>query len=46
MAPSTTYGGAPLPDLGPATGEALANLIASGDAKTLDLRNFDPARFS
>lgn len=32
--------------LGPATGEALANLIASGDAKTLDLRNFDPARFS
>ncbi|KAH8061192.1 hypothetical protein JL722_4494 [Aureococcus anophagefferens] len=31
--------------LGPATGEALANLVATGDAKTLDLRNFDPARF-
>ena len=31
--------------LGPATGEALANLVATGDAKTVDLRSFDPARF-
>lgn len=31
--------------LAPATGEALANLVATGDSPTLDLRGFDVGRF-
>jgi glycine/D-amino acid oxidase-like deaminating enzyme len=29
----------------PATGEAMAELIVDGDARTLDLTPFDPGRF-
>mmetsp|Transcript_5760 Transcript_5760/g.18194 ORF Transcript_5760/g.18194 Transcript_5760/m.18194 type:complete len:400 (-) Transcript_5760:26-1225(-) len=32
--------------LGPATGEALANLICTDSSPTLDLRRFDPKRFA